>query len=293
MSAEMIVQVFIPIALAIIMLGMGLGLTVADFQRVLRAPRAVAVGAAAQLVVLPAVSFAIAALFHVDGPIAVGLVLVSACPGGPTSNFLTGIAGGDVALSVTLTAVSSAVTMVTLPLIMRLALNTFMGASDEVTLPVLQTIAQIALVVVAPIAAGMWLRARAPLRAAQLERVLHKVSIGILVSLVVGATLKERARITDFIGVAGWPVLALNLSTMALGWGLAKAARLGHARAVTISIEVGMQNAALAIGIALGLLHRTDIAIPAVLYGILVYFTCGGFAWWISRVKPPSLAPTQ
>jgi BASS family bile acid:Na+ symporter len=114
--------------------------------------------------------------------------------------------------------------------------------------------------------------------------------VGILVGLVTGAVLKERAQIGAFAVEAGGPVLALNVSTMALGWALASAARLGRAKATTISLEVGMQNAALAIGIALGLLKRADIAVAPVLYGILVYFTCGGWAWWMGRAPRAAAA---
>ena len=280
MNAQTIVKLFIPIALGVIMFGMGLGLSGNDFRRVLRRPRAVALGAIGQLVILPAVGLLCAILFKVPPALGVGLVLVTACPGGPTSNFFSLLAGADVALSVSLTAISGVVTVFTIPIIINLALEFFMGASSTLRLPVLETIGQIIAVVLVPIAAGMLVKRRSEARARWLEAIVKKLSIAILAILIVGAVAKEGPRVLRYVGDVGLAVLALNLSTMLIGFLLARVGKLPRPQAITISLEVGMQNAALAISIALGLLNRTDMAIPAVVYGLWMYIPCLGLVWW-------------
>jgi BASS family bile acid:Na+ symporter len=274
MASETIVKLFIPFALGLMMLAMGLGLTVADFRRVGERPWVVAAGSLAQLVGLPALGFGIAWAFGLAPELAIGLVLVSACPGGPTSNLYTALARGDVALSVTLTAVSSVATIVTLPMVVNLAGRTFAAADMAVALPVADTMLQIALVMALPLSIGMGWRHGAPQSAQRAEPWLQRLAVGLLMVLVVGAIARESARITTYAGDVGIAVLALGLSGMALGYGVARALRQPPAIGVTFAIEVGMQNAALAIGIALGLLQNDRMAIPPVVYGVLAYGFC-------------------
>jgi BASS family bile acid:Na+ symporter len=277
-DASVAVQVFIPTAIAIITLAMGLGLQVADFKRVLEAPRATVVGALSQLVLLPAVGFLVAWAFALPPELAVGLVLLTAAPGGPSSNLYTHLARGDVALSVTLTAISGVATIVTIPFVVALALDLFLGRDHTVTLPVGQTIVQIALVVALPLAVGMGLRARRPALALRLERWLLWLSVLLLVVLIAGAVAREAGRVTDYLQVLGLPVAVVAAAGMLLGFLASRLARLGPPQAVTIAIEVGMQNAALAIGIAMGPLANDAMAMPAVIYGLLAYAAC---AVWI------------
>jgi len=288
MSTDTIVQLFIPTALATIMFAMGLGLTMADFRRIIERPRAVAAGAVAQLVVLPLVGFATAFVFGLPTPLAVGLVLLTACPGGPSSNLYSHMAGGDTALSVTLTALSGVVTIVTIPLITNLAMVVFAGETTVVTLPVLDTIARIFIVVGLPLAVGMVVRAKQAERAKKLEPIVKRVAVVLLSVLVVGAVAKESSRIAGFIATAGVPVVTMNAIGMLLGLAIALGLKLPPRQTVTITIEVGMQNAAMAIGIATGLLNSTEIAIPAVIYALVAYVTCAiaGVAGhrWLKRI---------
>jgi BASS family bile acid:Na+ symporter len=277
-EASLAVQLFIPTAIATITLAMGLGLQVADFRRILESPRATVVGALSQLVLLPAVGFAVAWLFALPAELAVGLVLLTAAPGGPSSNLYTHLARGDVALSVTLTAISGVATIVTIPLVMALAFDAFLGASHTVTMPVGATILQIALVVALPLAVGMGLRARAPAFAARLERVLLWVSVLLLCVLIAGAVAREAATVLASLSALIWPVTAVAAGGMLLGYVASRAARLGGPQAVTVAIEVGMQNAALAIGLAMGPLGSQTMALPAVVYALLAYVAC---AVWI------------
>ena len=185
MTAQDIVKLYIPVTLGVIMFTMGLGLSLSDFKRVLVEPRAMWVGLINQLVTLPLVAFGLAFAFELPPPLAVGLVLISACPGGPSSNLYSALARGDVALSVSLTAVSGVITMVTIPFIIGLGLDVFMGTARDVHLDVPSTILQLFLVVGLPLALGMYLRFRHIERAMRLEKIMTKVAVLLLVTLIV------------------------------------------------------------------------------------------------------------
>lgn len=286
-QTELLVTLFLPAALAIIMFSMGLGLAPADFRRVAERPRAVAAGAVAQLLVLPALGFLFAWAFGLPPTLAIGMVLICACPGGPTSNLLSFVARGDVALSVSLTAVSGVVTVFTIPSVTNLAVRTFAADTAVIELPVLLTIVKIAAVVLAPVAAGMWVRARYG-NVDRLERRVQQLSFLLLGVIVVGAVLKERTRVLDYIREIGLAVVLLNGLAMGLGYAIGRVLRLDRKQSVTISIEVGMQNGALAIGIALTMPGGAAIAIPAVVYGLWAYFSCGAVALWGRRGAPPA-----
>ncbi len=274
MTAQDIVKLYIPITLGIIMLTMGLGLSTTDFKRVLVDPKAVTLGLVNQLIVLPLVGFGIAFMFELPPPLAVGIVLIAACPGGPSSNLYSALARGDVALSVSLTAMSGVVTMVTIPLITGLALDTFMGTAREIQLDVASTILQLFLIVGVPLSLGMYVRFRNVERAIKLEKIMTRVAVVLLLTLIIGAILKERAKVGAYIAELGLPIFLLSLSTILIGLFSALAFKLSLRQSVTIAIEVGMQNAALGMGIAMTSLGSEEIAMPSVVYGIIAYFTC-------------------
>ncbi len=155
MEASFLTAVFLPLALFIIMLGMGLGLTGDDFRRVLIEPKAVLIGLTAQLIMLPLVGFLLVGLFPLSPELAVGVIVLSACPGGPTSNLVTYLVQGNVALSITLTAISSLITVFTIPLVVNFAMQSFMGGAVALQLPFLSTVVQIAVITLIPVALGM------------------------------------------------------------------------------------------------------------------------------------------
>ena len=287
MDAQTIVKLFIPFTIGVIMVAMGLGLTVADFKRVLAHPKAVLIGSINQLIVLPVVGFAVAFLFGLSAEFAVGLVLITACPGGPSSNLYSNLARGDTALSVTLTAVSGVATIVTIPLVTALALDVFMGADNDISMPVGDTMLRIVLVVGVPLAVGMLIRAKWTARALKAEPIVKGVAALLLGVLIVGAIMKRKEDVAANFAVLGVPVLLLSLSTIAIGAFSGLAFKLPKPQAITIGIEVGMQNAALAIGLALTSLGSEDIAFPAVIYGILAYFTCAVPLVIGRRMLPP------
>ncbi|MEM0981965.1 MAG: bile acid:sodium symporter family protein, partial [Cyanobacteria bacterium P01_H01_bin.58] len=211
MESGFLTAVFLPLALFIIMLGMGLGLTLSDFHRILVEPKAVLLGLVAQLVMLPAVGFGLAMAFPLTPELAVGLIILAACPGGPTSNLLTYLAKGNVALSITLTAISSLITVFTIPLVVNLAMGTFLGEATALTLPFVTTVIQIAVITLVPVSLGMVLRAKAPQLAAQIEKGVKWLSMIFLGLIIVGLLAQERANVADFFIQVGWVTLTLVL----------------------------------------------------------------------------------
>ncbi len=279
MADNAAVQYFLPVTIGMINLSLGLGLTTADFRRVFEKPTAVAVGASAQLIGLPVLGFATALLFGLPPELAVGMVLITACPGGAHSNLFSNLARGDTALSVTLTAVSGAATIAALPLWMWLATRAF-GVGDQVQLPVLETMGQIFAVVAVPLAMGMAVRAATETWAERLEGLVKGLAMLLLLVIVVGAVAKQADQVLMHAKNVGLAVLTLHLCGMAAGFGLAVATGLKRAQHVTISLEVGVQNSALAVGIAMTLLDNTTIAVPAIVYSLLVYATSTTLVLW-------------
>lgn len=289
MQSSFLSAVLLPLALFIIMFGMGLTLTLQDFRRVFEQPKAVAVGLVAQLLGLPLVGFAIAALAPLSPELAVGIIILAACPGGPTSNLFTFLAGGDVALSITLTAISSLITVFSIPWVVNLGLQAFLGQDSTFTLPFLQTVLQIIAIAILPVALGMLLCHFAPQLAQKADRGLRWVSIAFLTAVIAGFFAQERENILSFFYEVGGVVLLLNLVTIALGVRFARMMRLGYARTTTVGIEVGIQNGTLAIAIAASptLLNTPAMAIPAAIYSLIMFVTGGIFAWLRQQNQPP------
>lgn len=285
MESGFLTAVFLPLALFIIMLGMGLGLTLGDFHRILIEPKAVLLGLVAQLVMLPIAGFVLALIFPLTPELAVGVMILVACPGGPTSNLLTYLARGNVALSITLTAMSSLITVFTIPLVVNLAMGIFLGEATALKLPFLTTVIQIAVITLAPVSLGMILRAKVPMLAVQIEKGVKWLSMVFLGLIIVGLLAKERANVADFFLQVGWVTLTLVLSTMALGYAIATLAKLDSRSATSITIEVGIQNGTLAIAIASAptFLNTPSMAIPAAIYSLLMFVVGGVFAWWAQR----------
>ncbi|MEM8606933.1 MAG: bile acid:sodium symporter family protein [Myxococcota bacterium] len=267
------VQYFLPFTIAMIMLAMGLGLVVDDFRRVLQKPLAVGVGLLGQLVLLPALGFTVAYLFGLGPELAVGLVLLTACPGGAHSNLYASLARADVALSVTLTAVSGLIAIVTVPPIVRLATITFDSGGELPNLPIVETMVQIFVVMAIPVGFGMWIRSQSERWAGRIEVAVKSFAILLLALIVVGSVARQAGDVAGFAKQAGLPVLVLNVVAMVLGYWMAVGARLPKNQRRTITLEVGIQNAALAFALAAGLLQSVTVAIPAILYSLLVYAT--------------------
>lgn len=285
MESNFLTVVFLPLALFIIMLGMGLGLKLDDFKRIFVEPKAVILGLIAQLIVLPVVGFLLALIFSLPPELAVGLMILAACPGGPTSNIVTYIARGNVALSITLTAISSLITVFTIPLVINQAMQFFMGEGTSLQLPFIKTVIQIAVITLVPVTLGMLLHHYVPRFAAKVEKWVKWISLFFLTLIIVGLLLKERDNVASFFLQVGWVTFALNVSTMILGYVIATLAKLDWDSATAITFEVGIQNGTLAIAIASAptFLNNPTMAIPAAIYSLLMFGTGGAFAWWAQR----------
>lgn len=268
------------LSLIIIMFGMGLSLVTDDFKRVFTAPKAILTGLVNQLIMLPAIGFLLIYLFPLQPEIAIGVIILAACPGGPTSNLITHLAKGDLALSVSLTAISSFVTLLTIPFVINLGLKTVLGQQTDIQLDVAQTIAQVFIIVVLPVMLGMFIRAKKSAFAERMERPVRAASAVVFVLVLAGVILKERAHIVDYFLQAGWVSLTLNVATMALGMLSAFLLKLSFRQAVSISIETGIQNGTLAITIATVLLSSTEYAIAPAIYSLIMFLTGGLMIFW-------------
>lgn len=265
--------IILGIALFIIMIGMGLALTIADFKRVLQMPKAVLIGFLNQIILLPLIAYVLGLIFGVEPAIAIGIMILAACPGGPTSNLVTHLAKGDIALSVTLTAVNSLITIISIPLIVSFALDAFLGETAAVEAPIGNIIGSLVVIIAIPLMIGMLVKRYAESFADRMERSV-RIASGVLITLViVGLVIKERAHIIEYFESALFITLALNIITMLVGYFSAKLAKLNFKQALTIAIESGNQNGTLAISLAVVSLARPDFAIAAAVYSIMMYAT--------------------
>lgn len=267
--------VLLPIALAAIMFTLGLTLKTADFRRIATQPRGVAIGLTNLLVISPLLAFAVATLYDLEPALAVGLVLLGASPGGTMANLLTHLARGDVALSVTMTAISSVAAVVTVPTFLALAVSHFDATvADNVSMG--GVVARVFLITIVPLSAGMWYRARDEVRAAALEPRLKQVAFTVFLLVVIGAVVSEFETIADNFGILALATLTLNVAAMTASFAIARAASLSDRQATAIAMELGVHNSTLAI--AVGSSIDEVLSIPAAVYSAFMFITAGLFA---------------
>jgi len=268
-------EVVLPLSLFIIMLGMGMTLVLDDFKRILIYPKAVTLGLIGQLVLLPIVGFAIAKWFPMSPELAVGIIILAACPGGTTSNIIAHLAKGDTALSITLTAIASVITIVSIPLIISFGLTHFMGDGNSFALPIKKTMLTLFAITLLPVAIGMFVRAKAPTFAKAHENKFNAFATFFFVLLVILICIKERDNLLTAIKLAGPATLFLNVFMMTLGYIAAKFLSLDARQRKTITIEIGVQNTTLAFVIAGTILVNPTFALPAAIYSLFMYATTG------------------
>ncbi len=285
MESSLLSEVILPISLFVIMLGMGLSLKVVDFLRVFVYPKAVSVGFAGQMLGLPLIGFACATAFNLEPVFAVGLMILAASAGGATSNLFTYLVKGEMALSITLTAMSTCVTIFTLPILVNLSLRHFMGTEQDVVLPVVRTIATLFVITLLPVAIGMLICAKAPEFSAKVEPWVRKLAVIFFVVVVLATVYQERAMLVESFARLGPVAYIMNLATMVFGYCLAMLFGLTQAQKNTISIEVGIQNGTMAIFVATTLLGTGVMAIPAAVYSLLMFLNAGLFVFWALRKK--------
>lgn len=274
----------LPVALGIIMLGLGLGLTVADFRRVARYPKAALIALVCQVLVLPALCFGLVLAFDLAPELALGMMLLAASPGGTTANLFSHLFGGHVALNITLTAINSVLAVVTLPIVVNLSAAYFLADGGSLGLQ-FDKVLQVFAIVLIPVAIGMLLRARAPHAAVRLDRPVRVLSVVVLVAVVVGAVLNERENLADYFVSVGLVVLAFNVLSLAVGYGVPRLAGVDRGAATASGFEIGIHNSTLAITVALSpaLLDNTRMAIPGAVYGIVMFFTAAAFGFLVTR----------
>ncbi|MCE1181894.1 MAG: bile acid:sodium symporter family protein [Rhodocyclales bacterium] len=275
-----LLNALLPLALAFILFSLGLGLVVDDFRRVLRHRQAVAVGLICQIGLLPVIAFALAALFRLPPEMAIGLVILGACPGGMTSGLLTHLARGDTALSVTLTAVSSVATVFTLPLVVAAAVAQFSGGHVEIGLSLADTVKRLFILTTLPVVLGMSLR---HFFSRVTERVLPWVGRAAnlcFAVIAIGTFVSQWPALRDNAAIVGSAALALNVLTMSVAWWVGQRCRVDRGGRIAIAMECGLQNAALGIFVANNLLNQPVLAIPSVVYALLMNFTALALVLW-------------
>jgi BASS family bile acid:Na+ symporter len=257
------------------MMGMGLTLVVNDFKRVVKFPKAVSIGLANQLIMLPLIGFALANIMPLRPEYAVGVMLLVLCPGGTTSNLFTFLAKGDVALSVTMTAIASVITVFTIPIVLSFSLVYFMGAGTEFQLPIAKTMISLFVITILPISIGMIIKRYKPKLADSSQVLVSRFGVTFLAMLVVFLSYVQRDIIVDAFVNTGPVSLILNLVTMALGYFSSKLLGLNLEQRTSITMEVGLQNSTLSIFMALTLLSNYDMSMTPAIYTLIMFFTAG------------------
>ncbi len=282
----------LPIALGIIMFGLGLGLRLDDFRRVGTHPKAVAVALACQLAVLPAVCFGLVLAFDLSPLLGIGMMLLAASPGGTTANLFSHLFRGDVALNITLTAINSLISIVTLPLITGLVIA-YYDRGDDVSMPFGEIVKVFALVLV-PVAIGMLVRSRNPAFAARMDRPVRIGSAVILAVLIVGILLDQLENLGDYLADVGLVAALFCVISLVVGYVVPRAFGVTAAQSIASSMEIGVHNGTLAIFVAVEVLDSTEISVPAAVYSLLMFFLAGAWGAFISRrVGQPAGASTD
>jgi len=283
-------DIFLPVTLAVITLGMGLSLTEKDFRNIFVHPRAVVTGLLCQMMLLPLIAFFIARISNIDPLLKVGLMIIASCPGGATSNLVTYLLRGNVALSISMTAINSIITLVTIPLVVGLSLGFFLHQDAEIQMNVGETILKVFLITLVPAFMGTRIRKWRPSAADKLEGPL-RIILPLLLAVIYAGVLfingeGESASWKDFASILPY-TFALHLVAMITGLLVARLVSLRLIDRFTISIEVGLQNSALAIFVAATLLQSQSMAVVPVVYGSFTFFTTLLFGWLVKKISRP------
>ncbi|MEV2255473.1 bile acid:sodium symporter family protein [Streptomyces sp. NPDC050147] len=282
----------LPAVLAVIMFGLGLGLSVADFRRIAAYPRPVAVALVCQLVLLPAACLGLVLAFDLSPALAVGMMLLAASPGGTMANIFSHLFGGDVALNVTLTAINSVIAVFTLPIVVNLSLDHFMTGTDEALGLRFDKTLQVFLIVLVPVAAGMLVRHRRPDFAERSTRVVKVTAVAVLIGIIIAALAAERKNVLGYLADVGLVVFLFGAISLTVGYGATRLARGDHRQSVATCFEIGMHNTTLAMAIALSpsLLDNTRMAIPSAVYAVLMFAMALAAGSLLRRIAPAESA---
>jgi len=282
----------LPVALGIIMFGLGLDLTPGDFARIGKRPKAVAIALACQLLLLPAVCFGLVLLFRLPPVLAVGMMLLAASPGGTTANLYSHLFRGDVALNISLTAINSVIAVLTLPVIVNLSIAWFQPGEMTVGLQLKKTI-EVFMIVLLPVCLGMLVRGFKPGFARAMDKPVRLASVVILTLVIAGAVVSNFAVLKDdFIALAGI-VVSFCILSLAIGFIVPRLFRINREQSIASAFEVGLHNATLAIVIAESVLAVPDMSLPAAVYGVLMFPLAAVFGLLIARKGAFRTAPAE
>lgn len=280
----------LPVALGIIMFGLGLTLTPRDFARVARHPKAVIVALACQLVLLPAICFGLVLLFQLPPVLAVGMMLLAASPGGTTANLYSHLFRGDVALNISLTALNSVLAVFTLPLITNLAIWYFLPESTELGLQIQKTI-EVFAIVLGPVVLGMLVRWWKPRFADRMDKPVRIASVVILVVVIAGAIVSNLELLLEHAARLSLITVLFCVLSLGVGYLVPRLLRVERRQAIASSFEIGIHNATLAIVIAQSVIGNMEMSLPAAVYGVLMFFVALAFGFLIrGRAEAPSAA---
>lgn len=275
----------LPIALILVMTGVGLGLTLADFRRVVQEPKGFLVGAVSQMLLLPLVAVLLIELLGLTGGVAIGLFIIALCPGGSTSNLYSMLARADVGLSVSLTAVIGFITPFTIPLLGAWAISHYSDSANQISLPMAKTFMQLIVVGVIPVIVGMAIRAKWTAFAIKAEPWVNRFSIVVLALVIIAICVQLGPKLGAAAAAAGPAALLLNLITMAAGYFIGKQLLHREAQARTIALEVGLQNGTMALMITSAILQNAEMSMAPIVYSLLMFATATLFTLVIGR-KP-------
>jgi bile acid:Na+ symporter, BASS family len=284
MSESILTTVLLPLALGIIMFGLGLSLTVDDFKRVTLYPRAITIALVSQMLILPAVCFGLIILLDVDPVLGVGLMLLAASPGGATANLYSHLSRGDVALNISLTAINSILTVITLPIIVNFSLDYFLSSDQYVPMQ-FKKVVEVFAIVLLPVFLGMFIRKKGPGFAARMEKPVRIVSVLFLILIIISVTLREQEQLANYFSSIGIPVLVFNLLSLAIGYYIPRLLNVERKQAIAIGMEIGIHNGTLAIYIAINVLANSAMSIPPAVYSVIMFFTAAAFGFLVKLKK--------
>ena len=278
-----VTDIFLPIALAFIMLSLELGLTGTDFLRVIKQPKDFFVGTISQIILLPVIAFALIKVWAISPELAVGVMIIAAAPGGVTSNILTSFARGDVALSISLTAIISLLSVITIPFIIFTSLNLLGLENISTNVSLIKMALSMFLIVTVPVIIGMLFRKFFSNAAIKFEVISKKISAVLFVIVLIGAILAERENVISYFAQAGLITLVLNIVMMLVAFYVAQIMGTGIAQKKCIAIECGLQNGTLAIFVATSLFGGGAYVIPAATYSLIMFATSLIFVFFLRK----------
>jgi bile acid:Na+ symporter, BASS family len=280
-----IITILLPLALAVIMIGLGLELSPKDFSRVSKHPKAVVIALFCQLVLLVSIAFIICKVFALPPLLAVGLMLLAASPGGSTANLFSYLFKGDLALNITLTAINSVIAALTLPLIVNFSIMHFMQDSQQISLQ-FGKILQVFGIIIIPVCIGMLLRHYAPKFSEKLNKPLRIFAVVFLILIIIGAIVSERANIATYLTQVGSATAIFCILSLTIGYFVPRLFKINNAQARASAFEIGIHNSTLAMTIALTVIGSSAVAMPAAVYSIFMYVFAAIFGFLLNRFAP-------